>query len=545
MGGLALCLIGASMARAAEPEVRFVEIGAASGIDFVLANHPTGRKHLIETMPGGLAVFDYDGDGLPDLYFTNGAAIPALEKQEPAYWNRLYRNQGAMRFRDVTEQAGVAGEGYSMGAAAADFDNDGDIDLFVAGVNRNLLYRNNGDGTFTEVSREAGIVSGPWAVAAGWLDYDNDGWLDLFVVNYLDWSTEMDRFCGDRTANLRVYCHPRYFQGLANRLYRNLGNGTFRDVSEETGIAGLTGKGMSLAIADYDGDGYVDVFVTNDTVPNFRFRNVEGKRFEEDALLAGVALTDDGKAISAMGVEAGDVDNDGRPDLSITALAGETFPLFLNQGEGAFRDATSASGLAALTVTRSGWGNCLADFDNDGRLDLATANSHVNDRIERFQATEYRQPPSLFLNRGDGSFRDASRESGLEAAGAAAWRGLVCADLNGDGRLDAVLTVLGERPRIFENRSRAGHWIAFRLAGTRSNRDGIGAVIRLGGRAAARSTAVGYASSHHGPLHFGLGQAERALEAEIRWPSGARQVLRNLPAGQVVEVRESEALKGE
>src|SRR5947207_8647293 len=272
------------------PPIRFRNIAESAGIHFVLENSPTPQKHLIETMPGGVATFDYNGDGRPDIYFTNGAAIPSLEKDSPQYFNRLYRNDGGMKFTDVTAQTGVAGAGYSMGAAAADYDNDGHVDLFVAGVNRNTLFRNLGNGKFEDVTAKAGIASGQWAVAAGWIDYDNDGKLDLWVVRYAKWSTVYDRYCGDAERNLRVYCHPKYFEGLPSTLYRNRGDGTFEDVSAKAGIAAHAGRGMSVAFADYDNDGFPDAYVTNANTPNFLFHNPGTGRFEETAVVSGAAM---------------------------------------------------------------------------------------------------------------------------------------------------------------------------------------------------------------------------------------------------------------
>jgi hypothetical protein len=311
--------------------VRFRDVAESAGVKFVLENHVTSRKHMIETMPGGVAAFDYNGDGLTDIYFTNGAAIPSLKKESAKYHNRLFRNDGGLKFTDVTYDSGVAGEGYSMGAAAADYDNDGKVDLFIAGVYRNILYRNLGNGRFEDVTGKAGIKSDRWSVAAGWFDYDNDGLLDLFVVNYAKWTPEWDRFCGDSAKKLRVYCHPKYFEGLPNALYRNLGGGgKFADVTASAGIGDHIGRGMSVAFADYDSDGFMDAFVTNDNLPNFLFRNLGGKRFDETALLAGVALLDHGKPVASMGTDFRDYNNDGLPDLTVTALFRETFPLFRN-----------------------------------------------------------------------------------------------------------------------------------------------------------------------------------------------------------------------
>ena len=515
------------------------DVAARSGIAFRLENHPTPVKRLVETMPGGLAAFDYNGDGLMDLYFTNGAAATGETRKQPTDWNRLYRNNGGFKFTDVTAAVGVQGEGFSMGAAAADFDNDGDVDLFVAGYERNTLYRNTGKGTFENITAQSGIHSRVWSVAAGWLDFDGDGLLDLFVVNYLKWSEKGDRFCGDRTRDIRVYCHPKYYDGLPNTLYRNRGNGTFEDVSEKSGIAAHVGKGMSIAFADYDEDGRVDAFVTNDTLPNFLFRNLGNGRFEEAALLAGAGVSINGKAISSMGTVFGDVDNDGRADLHVTALAGETFPLFRNEGKGQFSDRTAPSGLARATQRRSGWGNALADFDNDGWKDLFTANSHVNDRIEDFEAHQYREANTLFRNIGGGKFVDISEQLGPAFQTARAHRGAIAVDLNNDGRLDVVTTALGDRPEMWENRSgTANRWLDLRLVGSKSNRDGIGARIRIANQFQTVTTAAGYASSVHAPTHFGLGTQQQVESIEITWPSGSTQVLKGVATNQVLTVKE-------
>ena len=536
---LRLCLLSISaglVAADAPAPIRFRNVAESSGVHFVLENSPTPQKRLIETMPGGIAIFDYNGDGLPDLFFTNGAAVPSLQKDAPKYFNRLYRNDGGMRFTDVTQQAHLAGAGYSMGAAAADYDNDGNVDLFVAGVNRNILYRNLGNGQFEDVTEKAGIKSDGWAVAAGWFDYDNDGKLDLLVVHYARWPAE-DRYCGDASRNIRIYCHPKYFDGLPSTLYRNRGDGTFQDVSEESGIAKYAGRGMSVAFADYDGDGFMDAFVTNDNMPNFLFHNRGNGTFEEVALPAGVALPDLGRAVASMGADFRDYNNDGLPDIAVTALAGETFPLFRNLGKGAFTDAGYSSKLGLLTIHHSGWGTGLFDFNNDGWKDLFTANSHVNDLVEQFEAARYKEPNGVFLNLGDGTFRDVSAEAGQSAP--RAHRGSAYADLNGDGRIDVVVSCLGEPAEVWENLGPAGNWIILKLVGVRSNRDGIGARIRIGDQYNHMTSAVSYASSSHAGVHFGLGKLAQIPKIEIRWPSGAVQVLENVKPNQVLTVRES------
>ena len=518
--------------------IRFENVSAQSNLDFVLDQHATPEKNMVETMAGGVAVFDYDGDGLADIYFTNGASIPSLRKEAPAQWNRLYRNEGALRFSDVTERAGVRADGYTTGAAAADFDNDGRVDLFVAGVQRNQLFRNAGDGRFEDVTMAAGIKNYTWSVAAGWFDYDNDGWLDLFVVNYVDWTPETNKYCGDRARNVRVYCHPRQYKGLANALYHNKRDGTFEDVSDKSGIAANVGKGMSVAFADYDADGFTDVFVTNDAVPDFLFRNRRDGTFEEVGLLAGVAVPAHGRPISSMGVDFRDVDNDGRPDLNVTALTGETFPLFKNDNGTFFRDVTYASGLGAATIRLSGWGNAFVDLDNDGLKDLITANSHANDRIEEFESAVYRQPNAIFRN-VSGRFEDVSAQAGPDFAVARANRGVGIGDFDNDGRLDVVVSVLGERPVLLRNTSdHANGWIVLRLAGSASNREGIGARVQLGSQWNHMTTAVGYASSSDYGVHFGLGSAKTIDRIEIRWPSGVTQSLENVPANQVLTVTE-------
>jgi len=540
-------------ARAVPPEpapagrIRLQDVAREAGIDFVHENSPTPRKHLIETMPGGVAVFDYDGDGRLDVFFTNGAAIPSLEKDSPKYHNRLFRNAGDMKFTDVTDTAGLHGAGYSMAAAVGDYDNDGDPDLFVGGVHRQILYRNTG-GRFEDVTEKAGLGSDQWVVGAGWFDYDNDGWLDLMVVNYTVWTADYDRFCGDSGRNIRVYCHPKWFAPVPVSLYRNRGDGTFEDVSGRSGIASHKGRGMGIAFADYDQDGFVDVYIANDKLPSFLFHNRKDGTFEEVGLLAGVSLPEHGQDISAMGADFRDYDNDGRPDIHVTALAGESFPLFRNLGKGLFQDVTHLSLLAPLVAARSGWSNGLFDFDNDGWKDLFTANSHVNDEIGRFQSNAYRLPNSLFRNRGDGTFSDASASAGLDAGPARAHRGAAFGDLDRDGRVDVVVSSLQAPAELWWNGSPdSGHWLDVRLIGTKSNRDGIGAAVKIAATADPRwreqfnhmTTAVGYASSTCAPVHFGTGAAKTIDSVEIRWPSGIVQVLRDVAADQILTVREA------
>jgi enediyne biosynthesis protein E4 len=526
--------------------VRLRNVADTAGLRFTHQHSPSPDKYFVESVPGGVAVFDYNSDGRPDIFFTNGAQTPSLEKSSAVYANRLYRNDGEMRFTDVTTSAGVRGVGYAMGAAAGDYDNDGHVDLFVAGVRQNQLLRNRGDGRFEDVTKQAGIASGEWGVAAGWLDYDKDGRLDLLVVNYVQWTPATNPFCGDEARRIRIYCHPRVFKGLPNRLYRNRGDGTFEDVSARAGVLAHIGKGMSVAFADFDHDARLDMFVTNDAVPNFLFRNNGDGTFTETALIAGVSVTDTGKPISSMGTDFQDYDNDGWEDIHVTALAGETFPLFHNESGtgraqatfGAFAEVTQASGLARLTVKSSGWCSIVADIDNDGWKDIFTANSHVNDRITEFEAIDFKQPNNLFLNDGRGRFGDATSASGLGGA-PGAHRGCGVADFDGDGRLDLVVLVLGAPAELWKNESQSeNRWLIVRLVGTKSNRDGIGARVIVGNQVRTMTTALGYASSSHAGLHFGLGAAQEIERLEVQWPSGAQQILERVKTNQVLEVRE-------
>jgi hypothetical protein len=527
----------APVARAQEP-VQLRDVADASGVDFIHQHSSSPEKYYVESVPGGLAVFDYNGDGRPDIFFTNGAHTPSLEKNSPRYANRLYRNDGAMRFTDVTDAAGVAGVGYAMGAAAADYDNDGHVDLFVAGARHNQLLRNRGDGRFDDVTKATGLASGDWAVAAGWIDYDNDGVLDLLVVNYVKWQPETNRYCGDQARGIRIYCHPRFFQGLPNRLYRNRGDGTFEDVSARAGVLAHVGKGMSVAFADYDHDRRLDMFVTNDTVPNFLFRNNGDGTFAETALLAGVSVPANGRPVSAMGTDFQDYDNDGWEDIHFTALSTETFPLFRNDGRGGFVETTQSSGLAAFTAKSSGWCTILADMDNDGQKDIFTANSHANDRIGAVEALGWKQSNSLFINNGHGRFRDATAGSGFGGA-VAVHRGCGVADFNGDGRLDVAVVVLGAQAELWQNEGAGNNrWVIVRLKGTKSNRDGIGARVIVGNQVRTMTTAVGYASSSHAGIHFGLGAGSDTVRIEVQWPSGTNQVLEKVKTNQVVGIEE-------
>ena len=530
--------------------IRFDEVAGKVGLKFTTLNSPTPNKNQIETMVAGVALFDYDGDGYLDVYLVNGAAIPSLKKESPKYWNRLFHNNRNGTFTDVTEKAGVAGAGYGMGVAVGDYDNDGRPDLFVANVTGNQLFHNNGDGTFTDVTQKAGVAGAikdgakMWSAGAGWFDYNNDGLLDLFVVNYCKWKVNEDPYCAIK-AGVRAYCHPKEYAPLHNTLYRNNGDGTFTDVSQETGIAAAEGKGMSVSFADYDGDGFMDAFVANDTTPNLLFHNLGGKRFEEVGLAAGVAYAPDGMALSGMGADFRDVDNDGKPDIWHTAVEHETFPLYLNRGKGNFADMTVPSGLAKRTGEMSGWGNGFADFDNDGWKDLFVARSNVMDNIsEMAPERKFPEPNAVFRNLGGGKFEDVSATAGADFQQEAVHRGVAFGDLDNDGRVDMVVSVLGGQAKLFHNVTETkNHWILLKLVGTKSNRMGIGAQLRItteDGRQQWNevTTAVGYACASDSRVHFGLGKNRRVKELAIRWPSGIEQRLRNVEGDRMVTVEE-------
>lgn len=528
--------------------ITFDEIALQAGVHFVSDNSATALKKQPEGLVAGVAVFDYDGDGLQDLYFVNGAGMPSLEKDGPKHRNRLFHNNGNLTFTDVTEKAGVAGAGYGMGVAAGDYDNDGKPDLYVANVNGNQLFHNNGNGTFTDVTDKAGAPGGSyegkkmWSVAAAWVDYNNDGWLDLFVSNYCQWDPATEPAC--KANGQSVYCSPRHYKPLPSTLYRNNGNGTFTDVSAETGLAGQLGRGMGVAIADYDGDGFTDIFVANDDAPFQLFHNLGGKRFEEIAGNVGVQFSENGNVISGMGVDFRDVSNKGLPSLWVTAIEKETFPLFMNVGRGQFADKTASSGLSIETFEMSGWSNAISDFDNDGWKDLVVARSNVQDNISTYSPRQYGEAMALFRNLGNGRFQNASATAGAVFQQGAAHRGLAVGDLDNDGRLDLVVSVLAGQAKVFHNvTAGTNHWLLLKLVGTKSNRMGIGARIKVTTAAGATlynhvTTSTGYACSSDARVHFGLGAAEAAREIEVLWPSGVRQVVRDVKADHLLTLTE-------
>jgi enediyne biosynthesis protein E4 len=523
------------------------------GIDFTLQNSPTPQKHLIETMPGGVALLDYNNDGLLDIFFVNGGrlaspsptALPTQEdfgRHDPRYWNRLYRQNKDGSFTDVTEQAGLANAGdgnYGMGVAVGDYDNDGYPDLYVTSYGKNILYHNNGDGTFTDVTAKAGVAGGGWSVSAGFFDYDNNGKLDLFVTRYMEWDAKHSKDCG---GNYHTYCPPEAFPATTNILYHNNGDGTFTDVSQRSGIAAKKGRGLGVAFADYDGDGFTDIYVANDGMQQYLFHNNGNGTFTELGLEAGAALSEDGRRLSGMGVVFQDYDNDGRPDIIVTELPREIYGLYHNDGGGSFSYRSLEAGLGVLSSGSSGWGIGLEDFDNDGWKDLFVAQGHVLDNVEQIDPSlHYLELPLLAMNR-NGRFERADSGSTAPVAG----RGAAFGDLNNDGWEDAVVTSLGGHPQVLMNSGKTGgnagshaHWLVISLRGTRSNRDGYGARVQVNGQTRFATSAGSYLSASDKRLHFGLGAAEKA-KVEIMWPSGIHQILNEVHADQFTEIREPE-----
>jgi hypothetical protein len=540
-------LVLKSLANESKSTIAFENVIGSSGIQFILENGRQTRKYQPETMAGGVAVFDYNNDGLLDLYFANGAQLPELNKSDSKFHNRLYRNNGDGSFTDVTAQAGVAGSRYAMGVAVSDYDNDGYQDLFVTGANGYQLFHNSGDGTFTDVTAHAGLarahpeLANAFSAAAGWFDYDNDGRLDLIVINYLQWTVGKEPSC---TSNgFPAYCSPDSYMGLPNLLFHNNGDGTFTDVSESSGIFKHVGKGMGVAFADYDNDGFVDIFVANDTFRNFLFHNNGNGTFTEVGLLSGVAYPENGRSVAGMGVDFRDIDNDGLPDIFETAMYNDNFLLFKNTGKGEFDYATLSSHIGAATRQFTGWGTGIYDFDNDGWKDVFTSNGAILNNSEQVNHTPYLLSNSLLRNNRDGTFTDVGRSAGPGFSVPAAHRGAAFGDLNNDGRIDIVVSCLNSRPEILMNRSvNANHWLLINLVGTVSNRDGLGSRIKIttaeGVQYNHATTSVGYGSSSDKRVHFGLGAATRADRIEIRWPSGIGQVLTDVAANQILTVRE-------
>ena len=528
---------------------KFVDVTASSGVHFLHQAPHTSKKYLIETMGSGVALFDYDNDGRLDLFLVNGAPFADLtqkgsipKKTGPKYWNRLYHQKPDGTFEDVTEKAGLQGSGYGMGVAAGDYDNDGYEDLYVTAYGGNKLYHNNGDGTFTDVTPKSLTGGGGWSTSAAWVDLDGDGLLDLVVLRYLQWDWD-DFWCGEHREGYRSYCHPDVFEPISMLVYHNNGNGTFTEEAHKLGLD-KPGKGLGIAIADYDRDGHPDIAIANDSMVEFLFHNKGDGTFEEVGLLSEVAVDGEGRTFAGMGVDFTDYNNDGLPDLVITNLANQKYALYKNEGDSSFSYESYSSGIATMTLLHSGWGIRFLDYDNDGWKDLLIAQGHDMDTIGLSSPQlHYREPMLLARNIDGKRFVDVSSISGDIFQQRWAGRGLATGDINNDGRMDAVLTENGGPAHILINGTlTANHWVGIKLVGHKSNRDGIGATIKIvtaqGSQWQTVTTSVGYLSSSDPRAHFGLGTEILVKTIEVRWPSGIVQTLESTTGDRYITINE-------
>jgi len=525
--------------------ISLVDIVPSAGITFRHDNAASPEKYLIETMGSGCGWIDFDQNGLFDIYLVNGAATQVYKPQFPLR-SALYRNNGDGTFTDVTTKAGVGAEGlFGMGIAVGDYDNDGFPDLFVLGYGRCILYHNNGDGTFTDVTARAGVENiGRWASSAAWFDYDNDGRLDLVIANYVDWSPERNFYCGDRGPGMRSYCHPDDFHGQAPTLFHNNGDGTFTDVSKSSGIGLKGGNGLGVVTFDYDNDGWQDIFIANDHMPNYLFHNNRDGTFREVGYLAGVSVSADGQFEAGMGTDAADTTGTGRMDLIVAHLDMQLARVYQNSGDGTFEDATFRSKISYATYHISTFGTRFMDYDNDGWCDLFMANGHVLDNIERYHAdTKYAEPKMMFRNTGRGVFENVSDQLGPDFQSPRVSRGAALGDFDNDGDLDILINNCGQAPQLLRNDGgNSNHWLEIFLIGTKSNRDGVGARVKVtaGDRVLyeQRKGGMSYQSAQDPRLHFGLSQHSSVDSVEIAWPSGITTKLSNLKADQIIAVKE-------
>jgi enediyne biosynthesis protein E4 len=530
-------------------QVTFTDVTRSSGITFQHDNAATPEKFLIETMGSGCAWIDYDQDGLLDLYLVNGAATKVYTPGHPLN-SALYHNNGNGTFTDVTAKAGVGSNTlFGMGVAVGDYDNDGFPDLFVCGYGRCLLYHNNGDGTFSDVTSRAGVANTAlWASSAAWFDYDNDGRLDLVIANYVDWSPERNFYCGDRGPGMRSYCHPDDFNPQPPTLFHNNGDGTFSDVSKSAGLAAKPANGLGIVTFDYDNDGWQDIFIANDHMPNSLFHNNRNGTFSEVGYLAGVAVSGDGQVEAGMGTDAADTTGNGRMDLVAVHLDMQLARLYQNMGDGTFEDATFRSRLSYATFHMSEFGTRFFDYDNDGAIDLFMANGHVLDNIERYHAdTKYAEPKLMFRNTGHGIFQNVSDQLGPDFLAPRVSRGAAVGDFDNDGDLDILVNNCGQAPQLLRNDGgNRNHWIEILLIGTKSNRDGVGARVKLRSGDLTlydqRKGGMSYQSAQDPRLHFGLGQRAKIDSIEILWPSGMETKLTNVECKQILAVKEGTGL---